>query len=170
MQTTEPDLRAKALQLELSGQHGLERDKEMRRLAPPVNWEAIAHDGAEKIAAIWNAAPGKLEGNHSFMFQLYIEAQNLRSLGCASNCPIVEKSLSPHFRLAIPWLLLFCILLHPHGMHWLADKVWFKQPGFYMAYPEPDPPYPFQRISFIDGRDTGIIMVVAPFYDTNYYR
>lgn len=52
----------------------------------------------------------------------------------------------------------------------LADKQWFKQPGYHLAYPEADPPYPFQRIKFTDGRDTGVTMVAAPFFDTNYYR
>lgn len=51
-----------------------------------------------------------------------------------------------------------------------ADKQWFKQPGFHLAYPEADPVYPFQRIKLTDGQDTGIIMLAAPFYDTNYYR
>ena len=55
------------------------------------------------------------------------------------------------------------------GLH-AADKVWYKQPGFFFSYPEPDPPYPFQRVKFVDGRDTGIMMLAAPFYDTNYYR
>lgn len=32
------------------------------------------------------------------------------------------------------------------------------------------PPYPFQRIRRIDGRDTGVIAIIAPFYDLDYYR
>ena len=52
----------------------------------------------------------------------------------------------------------------------ITDKVWFKRPGYHLSYPEEDPQYPFQRVKFVDGRDTGVIMLVAPFYDTNYYR
>lgn len=51
-----------------------------------------------------------------------------------------------------------------------ADKSWWKQPGYHLSYAEADPQYPFQRIKFTDGRDTGIMMLAAPFYDTNYYR
>jgi hypothetical protein len=32
------------------------------------------------------------------------------------------------------------------------------------------PPYPFQRIRRIDGRDTGVLAIIAPFYDLDYYR
>ena len=42
-----------------------------------------------------------------------------------------------------------------------VEKQWFKQPGIHLAYPEQDPPYPFQRIKFVDGRDTGVMMVAA---------
>lgn len=40
----------------------------------------------------------------------------------------------------------------------------------HLSYSEPDPVYPFQRVKYTDGSDTGIIMIAAPFYDTNYYR
>ena len=52
----------------------------------------------------------------------------------------------------------------------IADKVWYKQPGMHLSYTEADPVYPFQRIKYTDGSDTGIMMIAAPFYDTNYYR
>ena len=32
------------------------------------------------------------------------------------------------------------------------------------------PPYPYQRIKRIDGRDTGALAIIAPFYDLDYYR
>lgn len=48
--------------------------------------------------------------------------------------------------------------------------MWYKQLGYHIAYPGEDPPYPFQCVNYVDGRDTGIMMVIAPFYDTNYYR
>ena len=42
--------------------------------------------------------------------------------------------------------------------------------GYYLSYVETDPLYPFQRIRFADGSDTGVVAVIAPFYDLNYFR
>lgn len=35
---------------------------------------------------------------------------------------------------------------------------------------EENPPYPFQRIKHVDGKDTGVIAIIAPFYDLDYYK
>lgn len=51
-----------------------------------------------------------------------------------------------------------------------GEKTWWNKPGFHLSYMEPDPPYPFQRIKTEDGKDTGIVALIAPFYDTNYYK
>ncbi|KAK9820312.1 hypothetical protein WJX72_008807 [[Myrmecia] bisecta] len=51
-----------------------------------------------------------------------------------------------------------------------GEKTWWNKPGFHLSYMEPDPPYPFQRIKSEDGKDTGIVALIAPFYDTNYYK
>ena len=32
------------------------------------------------------------------------------------------------------------------------------------------PPYPYQRIKSEDGKDTGVVALIAPFYDLTYYR
>ena len=32
------------------------------------------------------------------------------------------------------------------------------------------PPYPYQRIKSEDGTDTGVVALIAPFYDLTYYR
>jgi hypothetical protein len=42
--------------------------------------------------------------------------------------------------------------------------------GYFLSYVETDPLYPFQRIRFADGSDTGVVALIAPFYDTNYFR
>jgi len=35
---------------------------------------------------------------------------------------------------------------------------------------EDNPPYPFQRIKRVDGKDTGVLAIIAPFYDLDYYK
>lgn len=35
---------------------------------------------------------------------------------------------------------------------------------------EDNPPYPFQRIKRVDGKDTGVMAIIAPFYDLDYYK
>jgi len=42
--------------------------------------------------------------------------------------------------------------------------------GYYLSYVETDPLYPFQRIRFGNGSDSGVVAVIAPFYDLNYFR
>jgi len=42
--------------------------------------------------------------------------------------------------------------------------------GYFLSYVETDPLYPFQRVRFADGTDTGVVALIAPFYDTNYFR
>lgn len=42
--------------------------------------------------------------------------------------------------------------------------------GYYLSYVETDPLYPFQRIRFGNGTDSGVVAVIAPFYDLNYFR
>lgn len=42
--------------------------------------------------------------------------------------------------------------------------------GYYLSYVETDPLYPFQRIRLGDGSDSGVVAVIAPFYDLNYFR
>lgn len=32
------------------------------------------------------------------------------------------------------------------------------------------PPYPFQRIKRVTGKDTGVMAIIAPFYDLDYYK
>ena len=42
--------------------------------------------------------------------------------------------------------------------------------GYYLSYVETDPLYPFQRIRLGNGSDSGVVAVIAPFYDLNYFR
>ena len=37
----------------------MSRDRELRAMAPPMDWEAIATEGAEKLAVQWNSTEGK---------------------------------------------------------------------------------------------------------------
>ena len=62
LQTTEQELQSKADHLESMAKQTLDRDKQMRKLAPPVDWEAIAVEGADKFAAEWDAMEG-VHGN-----------------------------------------------------------------------------------------------------------
>ena len=50
------------------------------------------------------------------------------------------------------------------------EKTWWNKPGFHLSYMEDYPPYPYQRIKSEDGKDTGVIALIAPFYDLTYYR
>lgn len=40
-------------------QSRLARDRELRAMAPPMDWEAIASEGAERLALEWNSTKGK---------------------------------------------------------------------------------------------------------------
>ena len=51
-----------------------------------------------------------------------------------------------------------------------AEAQWWLKPGYHLSYMEEVPPYPYQRIRRIDGRDTGVLAIIAPFYDLDYYR
>ncbi|EIE22764.1 hypothetical protein COCSUDRAFT_47685 [Coccomyxa subellipsoidea C-169] len=51
-----------------------------------------------------------------------------------------------------------------------AAGSWWLQPGFHLSFMEENPPYPFQRIKHVDGKDTGVIAIIAPFYDLDYYK
>ena len=56
-------------------------------------------------------------------------------------------------------------------MHDAAEeKTWWNKPGFHLSYMEDYPPYPYQRIKSEDGKDTGVIALIAPFYALTYYR
>ena len=58
MQTTEQDTVAKAGSLEEMSLHTLEADRRLRQLAPPMDWDAIAEEGAQQYQAQWDAEPG----------------------------------------------------------------------------------------------------------------
>lgn len=49
-----------AAELEAMAKRNFERDKEMRKMAPPVDWESVANEGAERIKAAWDATEGEL--------------------------------------------------------------------------------------------------------------
>ena len=51
-----------------------------------------------------------------------------------------------------------------------GEKTWWNVPGFHLSYMEDYPPYPYQRIKSEDGKDTGVVALIAPFYDLTYYR
>ena len=55
-------------------------------------------------------------------------------------------------------------------MHAAEEKTWWNKPGFHLSYMEDYPPYPYQRIKSEDGKDTGVVALIAPFYDLTYYR
>ena len=58
--------------------------------------------------------------------------------------------------------------------HWgvlmTGEKTWWNKPGYHLSYMEDYPPYPYQRIKSEDGKDTGVVALIAPFYDLTYYR
>ncbi len=58
--------------------------------------------------------------------------------------------------------------------HWAVmmtgEKTWWNKPGYHLSYMEDYPPYPYQRIKSEDGKDTGVVALIAPFYDLTYYR
>ncbi|DBB15087.1 TPA: hypothetical protein ACH3X3_004097 [Trebouxia sp. C0006] len=51
-----------------------------------------------------------------------------------------------------------------------SEKTWWNKPGYHLSYMEDYPPYPYQRIKSEDGKDTGVVALIAPFYDLTYYR
>ena len=51
-----------------------------------------------------------------------------------------------------------------------ADRSWWLEPGYHLSYMEDYPPYPFQRIKRVTGKDTGVMAIIAPFYDLDYYK
>jgi hypothetical protein len=51
-----------------------------------------------------------------------------------------------------------------------AEREPSQLPGMVLGYLVQDPPYPFQKVQLADGKDTGIILLIAPFYDLNYYK
>ncbi|CAL5220174.1 g2142 [Coccomyxa viridis] len=55
---------------------------------------------------------------------------------------------------------------------WMAseDRAWWLEPGYHLSYMEDYPPYPFQRIKRVTGKDTGVMAIIAPFYDLDYYK
>lgn len=46
----------------------------------------------------------------------------------------------------------------------VGDKTRSTRPGFYLSL-ESYPPCPFQRIKSADDKDTGIVALIAPFYN-----
>ena len=75
------------------------------------------------------------------------------------------------------WSLLAKATIHHHLVHatdarcWdCADRSWWLEPGYHLSYMEDNPPYPFQRIKKVDGKDTGVLAIIAPFYDLDYYK
>lgn len=57
-QPTEQDMASEAFSLEGIARKRLASDRQFRAMAPPMDWEAIASDGADKIAAQWNESAG----------------------------------------------------------------------------------------------------------------
>lgn len=55
-------------------------------------------------------------------------------------------------------------------VHGCADQSWWLEPGYHLSYMEDNPPYPFQRVKRVDGKDTGVLAIIAPFYDQDYYK
>ena len=52
-----------------------------------------------------------------------------------------------------------------------AEETRPRKPGFLLAGLVESPPYPFQRISsLVDGSDTGVVALIAPFFDLKYYK
>lgn len=64
--------------------------------------------------------------------------------------------------------------LQPDSAEWCgtdnAAGSWWLQPGYHLSFMEENPPYPFQRIKHVDGKDTGVMAIIAPFYDLDYYK
>ena len=50
---------AKAGSLEEMSLHTLEADRQLRQQAPPVDWDVIAEEGAQRYQAQWDAEPGQ---------------------------------------------------------------------------------------------------------------
>ena len=79
-------------------------------------------------------------------------------------------------------ILVSLLLLHADCMRLLdqanehrivlmtGEKTWWNKPGYHLSYMEDYPPYPYQRIKSEDGKDTGVVALIAPFYDLTYYR
>lgn len=51
---------SEAHDLETLAKGRMMRDKELRAMAPPMDWEAIATEGAARIAQQWNNSEGML--------------------------------------------------------------------------------------------------------------
>lgn len=47
-----------------------------------------------------------------------------------------------------------------------------RRPGYYLADPleTDDPRYPFQRVIFANGTNTGVLALIAPFYADAFHR
>ena len=58
-QRSEQDVSSEAMGLEALAQNRMARDRELRAMAPPMDWEAIASEGAERLAVDWNNTKGK---------------------------------------------------------------------------------------------------------------
>ncbi len=79
-------------------------------------------------------------------------------------------------------ILVSLLLLHASSMRLVdqaserwsvmitGEKTWWNRPGYHLSYMEDYPPYPYQRIKSEDGKDTGVVALIAPFYDLTYYR
>jgi len=60
LQTTEEDLMTKASSMEAMSLRTLEGDRRLRQQAPPVDWESVAAEGAQKFWEQWEAEPGEV--------------------------------------------------------------------------------------------------------------
>ena len=56
--STEQELRTSAQELELMAVRNKDHDKELRAASPPVDWDRLSNEGADTIAAEWDAVTG----------------------------------------------------------------------------------------------------------------
>jgi hypothetical protein len=49
---------SKSSSLETLARHTLEGDRQLRQYAPPVDWDSIADEGAQRFREQWDADPG----------------------------------------------------------------------------------------------------------------
>lgn len=59
-QTSEQDTASEASDLEALAKARMMQDKQLRAMAPPMDWEAIASEGAARLAVQWNNTQGTL--------------------------------------------------------------------------------------------------------------
>ena len=99
---------------------------------------------------------------------------NLHITAVVASCCQRERAES---LILVPLLLLHAGsmgLVNQASKRWAVmmtgEKTWWNKPGYHLSYMEDYPPYPYQRIKSEDGKDTGVVALIAPFYDLTYYR